>query len=366
MLLLAQARDYLESSEFQERRESTKRNLKDVELLTKSSKDKENKDISTARTIKERFAGIDTAEEVQLRKEADEMLVLALEHYLAVLRKGEGARSQAAVYRLVALWFANMESSVVVALLPPSLPTVPSHKFCPLLYQLAARMALPKPGVKDSLAALCALMLRCAHQHPHHTLPIALALTNAREDERLLGTKGGGDVVDPRGQAAAKLVALVEKREGLGRLVVRYKAVCQGLIHLAYVQAPAKSTSSIPFPRDQPLLKVILVHCTLYSCPPGEWLGRGGGAHRHPRSQARRRLLQGAGDRKVPAPVLHGGRHQRPQEDGLSGYGWQAEATAGQGQGRPEAGRCHGAGGYPATSTCSLGIWTAQPVAGSG
>jgi ataxia telangiectasia mutated family protein len=253
-----QVRDYLAGGEFQERQESTRRNLQDVEVLQASCKD--SKAINTARTIKERFANLDTTEEEQFKAEAEEYLGLALRHYLAVLRQAEGARSQAAVYRLVALWFANMKSPAVVGQLPAELPAVPSHKFVPLLYQLAARMEVPRSGAKDSVGALCQLILRCATQHPHHALPIVLALTHAKEDEKMDKALAKGAGVDPRGLAAAKIVLAVEKADGgrLKLLVQQYRHVSLGLIHLAYV-APGKVSkigSKIDYPPNQSLLKV--------------------------------------------------------------------------------------------------------------
>ena len=87
---------------------------------------------------------------------------------------------------------------------------MPSHQFVPLLYQLAARMGPSK--TKDSSSLLCTLMLRCSTDHPHHALPIALALTHAQEDDKRInpGAKGKSGA-NPRGQAAALVVAQVEK-----------------------------------------------------------------------------------------------------------------------------------------------------------
>ena len=51
-------------------------------------------------------------------------LGLALQSYLAILRQGNGSRSQAAAYRLVALWFANAESNPVLKSIPNTLPKV--------------------------------------------------------------------------------------------------------------------------------------------------------------------------------------------------------------------------------------------------
>ena len=116
-----QVKEYIEGGEFQERQEGAARIQRDVKLLEGSRKDHA---ISTASTIKERFAKMDLEEAEAARQEADEYLGLALKSYLAVLCQGSGNRSQAAVYRLVALWFANAESNPVLLSIPSTLPKV--------------------------------------------------------------------------------------------------------------------------------------------------------------------------------------------------------------------------------------------------
>ena len=112
----------MESGEFQERQEGAARIQRDVKLLEGSKK--VDKVIGNAQTIKARFANMDQEEAEVVRQEADEYLGLALQSYLAVLCQGNGSRSQAAVYRLVALWFANAESNPVLNSIPTTLPKV--------------------------------------------------------------------------------------------------------------------------------------------------------------------------------------------------------------------------------------------------
>ena len=112
----------MESGEFQERQEGAARIQRDVKLLEGSKK--VDKVIGNAQTIKARFANMDQEEAEVARQEADEYLGLALQSYLAVLCQGNGSRSQAAVYRLVALWFANAESNPVLNSVPTTLPKV--------------------------------------------------------------------------------------------------------------------------------------------------------------------------------------------------------------------------------------------------
>ena len=112
----------MDSGEFQERQEGAVRIQADVKLLEGSKK--VDKVIGNAQTIKARFAIMDQEEAEVAKQEAEEYLGLALRSYLAVLCQGSGSRSQAAVYRLVALWFANAESNPVLNSVPTILPEV--------------------------------------------------------------------------------------------------------------------------------------------------------------------------------------------------------------------------------------------------
>ena len=117
-----QVKEYMDSGEFQERQEGAVRIQADVKLLEGSKK--VDKVIGNAQTIKARFAIMDQEEAEVAKQEAEEYLGLALRSYLAVLCQGSGSRSQAAVYRLVALWFANAESNPVLNSVPTTLPNV--------------------------------------------------------------------------------------------------------------------------------------------------------------------------------------------------------------------------------------------------
>ena len=112
----------MESGEFQERQEGALRIQREVKLLESSRT--VDKAIGSAHTIKTRFANMDMEDAELTRQEAEEYLGLALKSYLAILRQGNGSRIQAAVYRLVALWFANADSNPVLKYIPTALPKV--------------------------------------------------------------------------------------------------------------------------------------------------------------------------------------------------------------------------------------------------
>merc|ERR1719244_1626769 len=125
---------------------------------------------------------------------------------------------------------------------------------------MAARMELPKQDGKTSAALLFKLLLRCADDHPHHAVPICMALAHAKEDENQVqsktATKDKSDDDGAREKAAEKLMSLLEKKPSKSVIVQKYRFMLKGLIHLAYVEPPNKPGKDIAFPSNQPLTKV--------------------------------------------------------------------------------------------------------------
>jgi len=250
-----QVTDFMDSTEFQERMEAIKKNSKEAEILTQAQK--KQKALSTAKVLKERFSNLDTQELELYKTQSEEYLLTALKHYLSVLVSGDKAL---AVYRLVSLWFSNSTCPGVQELISAKLPSVPSYKFIPLLYQMAARMQVPKQGTHDFSSTLFSLMRRCMEDHPHHSIPIALALANAKEDERQeAGSKAAAGVAeDPRTEAAEMLVSQVELIPHMKKVVKKYRVMSKALISLAYVPPPAaaKMGSGCAIPGEHHLLKI--------------------------------------------------------------------------------------------------------------
>ena len=87
-------------------------------------------------------------------------------------------------------------------------------------------MEEPRKDNSDSTTALYNLVLRCAQDHPHHALPIILALVNAKEDEKLINSKNArSSSLDGRGVAASKIVATLKQLSGdVKAMVERYSS----------------------------------------------------------------------------------------------------------------------------------------------
>lgn len=75
------------------------------------------------------------------------------------------------VFRLISLWFNLAQNEAVSHELHAATREVPSHKFLPLVYQIASRMSksqTEEPSVFQTV--LIDLVLKLASEHPYHSL----------------------------------------------------------------------------------------------------------------------------------------------------------------------------------------------------
>ncbi|XP_043247163.1 serine-protein kinase ATM-like [Amphibalanus amphitrite] len=172
-------------------------------------------------------------DEAELRQAEDDRTAFqrrAVASYLRCLQLGR--HRDLLVYRLVALWLADT-SGQVCELLRPAAPRLPAFKLVPLLYQLAARLG--RPGwLPESAQLLEELLERCAAEHPHHTLPVLLALKNAHADAAggaAPATDAGGEA---RTAAATRLVKRLASKPALAEPVRQLEAASAALVELAY------------------------------------------------------------------------------------------------------------------------------------
>lgn len=106
------------------------------------------------------------------------------------------------IFRIIALWLDNIHEKEVNDLLNIHLNKIPSFKFIPLAPQLAAHMN----NVFDEFSEkIYKLMQRCALEHPHHTLPVLLALKNLYGDYEY-DTVKKSKTLEPRVLGAQKLL----------------------------------------------------------------------------------------------------------------------------------------------------------------
>ena len=88
--------------------------------------------------VMEKTNALEEQELLAMTTDCERYLLQALENYLRCLQVGDMADLK--IFRIVSLWFDNCGCPEVNSLVERLSPSIPSHKFLPLYYQLAARM----------------------------------------------------------------------------------------------------------------------------------------------------------------------------------------------------------------------------------
>ena len=233
--------DYMTSTEFDERKSNIEMREKQVQIL-KEGLTKGDTALRNAAIIQERFLNMDRTEIGRVVAQKEEFLLAAVEHYLEVLQCG---KLSLPFYRILSLWFENEDSAKLNQLLAQMLPSIPSHKIVALLYQMAARMSLPGKEKTSFASILFGCIKRICIDHPHHALPIVLALKNAGQDEVIEGRNPPKDAaMDAKSNAASLLVKELEGQRELTKIVQKYKLMCVAMIQVAYLKPPQKNPMS--------------------------------------------------------------------------------------------------------------------------
>ncbi|XP_034265463.1 LOW QUALITY PROTEIN: serine-protein kinase ATM [Pantherophis guttatus] len=251
--------DRMKSSEFENKQALLKKAKYEVGLL------REHKVQTNRYTVKvQRELELDECAIRALGEDRKRFLCKAVENYIMCLLSGE--EHDMWIFRLCSLWLENAGLSEVNAMIQEEAQKIPSYKFLPLMYQLAARMGT---RMNDFHEILNNLIARISLDHPHHTLFIILALANANKDELLTKpevTRRSGLIKNvpketspldmDRMAAAINIINIVKcKRPDM---VEKVEALCDAYITLANMDAtPWKShRRGINIPSDQPLIKL--------------------------------------------------------------------------------------------------------------
>ena len=98
-------------------------------------------------------------------------------------------------------------------------------------------------------------MKRCALTHPHHTLPVLLALKNLYGDYDYNSTKKS-KTLEPRILGAQKLLQELTEAN-IGSIIQEMEYISHSLVMLANLPASKNEPGSvIKIPRDQKILKI--------------------------------------------------------------------------------------------------------------
>ncbi|XP_004614157.2 serine-protein kinase ATM [Sorex araneus] len=253
--------NYMKSSEFENKQALLKRAKEEVGLL------REHKIQTNRYTVKvQRELELDECALRALKVDRKSFLCKAVENYINCLLSGE--EHDMWIFRLCSLWLENSGVSEVNGMMKRAGMKIPSYKFLPLMYQLAARMGTKMTGGLGFHEVLNNLISRISMDHPHHTLFIILALANANKDEFLTkpeaarrritktAPKQSSPLDEDRTEAANKIIYTMRNRRP--QMVKSVEALCDSYIILANLDASQWKTQrkGITIPADQPITKL--------------------------------------------------------------------------------------------------------------
>ncbi|KAM6159265.1 serine-protein kinase ATM isoform 2-T2 [Rhynchocyon petersi] len=254
--------NYMKSSEFENKQALLRRAKEEVGLL------REHKIQTNRYTVKvQRELELDECALRALKEDRKRFLCKAVENYISCLLSGE--EHDMWVFRLCSLWLENAGVSEVNGMMKKVGMRIPSYKFLPLMYQLAARMGTKMMGGLGFHEVLNNLISRISLDHPHHTLFIILALANANKDEFLIqpeaarrsritknSPKQSSQLDEDRTEAANKIIRTIKSRRP--QMVRNVEALCDAYILLANLDATPWKTQrkGINIPADQPITKL--------------------------------------------------------------------------------------------------------------
>ncbi|XP_070685735.1 serine-protein kinase ATM [Pempheris klunzingeri] len=251
---------YMNSSEFENKQALLEKAKEEMGLI------RERKVTSNRYTVKvQKELELDEKALSNLQADRQRFLCKAVENYIQCLEQGE--EHDTWVFRLASLWLESGDVKAVNDMMKKGVKQIPSYKFLPLMYQLAARMGTKMAtgntedtGFHDVLSDL---IFRASMEHPHHTLFIIFALVNANKDESFCGTrlsKSAPQQPSPfdleRSDVAQKIISAIRKKRG--SMIRGIERLCDAYITLAYMDVSKHKTEkrAIPIPADQPILQM--------------------------------------------------------------------------------------------------------------
>uniref|UniRef100_A0A8C8F0Z6 non-specific serine/threonine protein kinase n=1 Tax=Oncorhynchus tshawytscha TaxID=74940 RepID=A0A8C8F0Z6_ONCTS len=251
--------NYMKSSEFENKQALLEKAKEEVDLM------RERKVGNNRYTVKvQRELELDERALSNLQADRRRFLCKAVENYIHCLEQGE--EHDTWVFRLASLWLENADVKTVNDMMKGGVNRIPSYKFLPLMYQLAARMGTKMSatvaedvgfyGVLNELICLSCL------EHPHHTLFIILALVNANKDESFSrsrlskSTPRHSSQLDlERSEVAQGIMKKIRKKRA--QMIRGIEVLCDAYITLAYMDASRhKTEKTILIPSDQPIMQI--------------------------------------------------------------------------------------------------------------
>ena len=237
---------YIKSTEF-ERKVGHKTKSKENARQLNTNLKKLNADEKRALAIFERQSKIDEAEIESTYNHRNMYCQLAMKYYLYGLQYSD--MNNAMVFRVISMWLNNQTIADVNDLLEKNLLNIPSYKFIDVLPQLVPHLS---SDAQDTFERqIYNIVKRCAEEHPHHTLPIILALANSDRDDKYTEVSINASSKDHRVQGATKLIQELKKDPHLEDVIEKMDTLSDALTELAYVVPPKTVNNKVyPIPSE--------------------------------------------------------------------------------------------------------------------
>ncbi|XP_071956069.1 serine-protein kinase ATM-like [Antedon mediterranea] len=205
---------------------------------------------------------IDETEVAAMEDDKSNYLHKAVNWYLTCLMSSD--ENDIRTFRVCSLWFDNANDPDVNHAIETALTKLESRKFLPLMYQLAARMTTKVNGKVKFHQVLLDVIRKTVVDHPHHTLPVILALANANRDTQLSNKRSAsrkgdaGQNVEERMVAAQNLLEDLKSSSDCCVVIKSLNTLSLSYIKLAYhdVMMYKRETKPIKIPSNQPLVQI--------------------------------------------------------------------------------------------------------------
>ncbi|CAG9773154.1 unnamed protein product [Ceutorhynchus assimilis] len=195
-------------------------------------------DEKKAQVIHERQLKLDEFEMNTTYQEKEQVLGLAVRYYIKNLLSCD--TNNIRIFRMTALFLENRDSEDLLGLLKTEVQQIPTYKFIPILPQL-----IPHISTTDVFGQqIDQIIEKCAIDHPHHTLPLLLALVKANKDREYSNSKAKVSVSERSETALSLIKRLMKKSNILAGIIGKMLTLSDSLIQLAYYVDNGDSSDS--------------------------------------------------------------------------------------------------------------------------
>ncbi|XP_011193336.2 serine/threonine-protein kinase ATM [Zeugodacus cucurbitae] len=158
-----QSNVYMNSDEFKLKCQIIQENRQKADSVGRQPKDR---DINHGIIIMKKNAYLDETEIKFIEEKRSNNLCIAVRNYIKFCQIDSGF-SNAAIYRIIALWFANKLDKALHTEIKDNVDIIPSYKFICALNQITARLNTQHA---DFIIIIKEILVKCLQDHPHHTL----------------------------------------------------------------------------------------------------------------------------------------------------------------------------------------------------